>query len=247
MSVLDNPAWWALCGSQRGLGTVSGRVGRFDPAVSPFGAIPADPTPEDWGDLVGIVGPGGQLALIEEHEGAVRPGSGWSVTWELAGVQMIWGGAEPGPTPRFGAGDGQSDTATGLSPLGAEDVEEMLALVELAQPGPFVARTVEFGGYLGVRSGGRLIAMAGERLRPPGFAEISAVATDPAHRRQGLGERLVRSVAAGILARDETPFLHAAATNVNAIRLYESIGFTVRRQVAFAVVRAPGGDPEPVG
>ena len=68
----------------------------------------------------------------------------------------------------------------------------MLVLVAEAQPGPFLARTIEFGGYLGIRSQGRLIAMAGQRLRPPGYTEISAVATDPGHRRQGLAELLVR-------------------------------------------------------
>ncbi len=100
----------------------------------------------------------------------------------------------------------------------------MLALVTEARPGPFSVRTIEFGGYVGVRRHGRLVAMAGERLRTPGFAEISAVATSPDHRRQGLAELLVRSVASSIVARGDTPFLHAAADNDNAIRLYRTLG-----------------------
>ena len=51
--------------------------------------------------------------------------------------------------------------------------------------------------------------MAGERLRPPGWTEISAVCTDPAWRGHGLASRLTRAVAACIVARGETPFLHA--------------------------------------
>ena len=117
----------------------------------------------------------------------------------------------------------------------------MIALVELARPGPFSPRTYELGGYVGVRRGDQLVAMAGRRFRPEGWGEIGAVATHPDHRRQGLGELLVRIVAAGIAARGETPFLHTSADNATALRLYAAMGFTVRRRVRFVAVRAPGG------
>jgi predicted GNAT family acetyltransferase len=90
--------------------------------------------------------------------------------------------------------------------------------------------------------------MAGERMRPVGWAEISAVATHPDHRRQGLGELLVRIVAAGIRERGELPLLHVAAANTSAIRLYEAMGFVARGKVRFLSVRAPGsarpGEPD---
>ena len=248
MSVLDNPVWWALAGSQRHLGSVSDRVARFDPEVSPFAAAVDAPTDDDWAELAGMAGPGGQLALIEQGEGAITPGHGWTAVWEASGVQMVWDRAdvEIGARPLRTV---ESPTPTPSHPiaLGQDDAGDMLDLVAVARPGPFLARTVEFGGYLGVRDAGRLIAMAGERLRPPGFTEISAVATDPGHRRRGLGERLVRAVGAAIVERGDIPFLHAASTNVTAIRLYESMGFVVRRPVAFVVLRAPGGDGGPVG
>ncbi len=82
--------------------------------------------------------------------------------------------------------------------------------------------------------------MAGERLHPPGWTEISAVCTDAAHRGQGLATRLVRAVAHGIRQRGETPFMHAAATNTAAIRLYASLGFRLRRTTTFAAARIPG-------
>jgi predicted GNAT family acetyltransferase len=113
----------------------------------------------------------------------------------------------------------------------------MLDLVAHTRPGPFGRRTVELGGFLGIRHRGRLVAMAGERLRPPGFGEISGVCTEAAHRGQGLGGRLVRAVAAGMATRGDTPFLNAAASNVNAIRLYETLGMEVARSVRFVVVR----------
>ena len=108
--------------------------------------------------------------------------------------------------------------------LGRDDVSEMLALVTAAQPGPFEKRTVEFGGYLGIRIGGRLVAMAGERLRPPGYTEISAVATDPDFRRLGLARRLVAAVADRVTEAGDTPFLHAMAGNTDVIRLMNRWG-----------------------
>ncbi len=125
-------------------------------------------------------------------------------------------------------------------PLGARDVPEMLDLVARTEPGPFRPRTVELGTYLGIRYRGRLVAMAGERLRPPGWSEISAVCTDPDFRGRGLAGRLIRAVAAVIRERGETPFLHAVASNTDAIRLYERLGFTLRRTTAFVAARVAG-------
>jgi predicted GNAT family acetyltransferase len=118
--------------------------------------------------------------------------------------------------------------------LGRDDVPETVDLVNRNEPGPFLPRTIELGSYLGFRRDGRLVAMAGERLRPPGFTEISAVCTDDDWRGHGFASRLIRAVAHGIVARGEVPMLHAAATNETAVRLYERLGFTVRRLVTIA-------------
>ena len=127
----------------------------------------------------------------------------------------------------------------GAVPLELADVPEMLDLARRTKPGPFLSRTVAMGNYLGIRYGGALVAMAGERLHPSGWTEISAVCTDAAWRRRGLASRLVLAVAAGIRARGETPFLHAVASNVNAIRLYEQLGFRLRRSAMFSAARGP--------
>jgi len=132
-------------------------------------------------------------------------------------------------------------------PLGPDDVDEMVALVAATDPGPFERRTFEFGGYLGVRAAGRLVAMAGERLSCAGYTEISAVCTDADHRGQGLASLLTRAVAARIRDRGDEAFLHAAASNTNAIRLYESLGFTTRTTCDYALVRNVTGDTRPAG
>ena len=233
--VLDNPVWWALRGSQEKLGASVGGAARFNQDVSPFGGFEDRPSASDWGDMATLTGPGGAVAIMSPGGEPLSLPEGWSVTWASPGVQMIGspdGLARQGPSP----GQGLTDQPVSLGQL---DVPDMLALVAVARPGPFSSRTVEFGGYVGVRRAGRLVAMAGERMRPPGYAEVSAVATDPAHRRRGLAELLIRQVVAGIVARGEVPFLHAAGDNANAIRLYRNLGFDVRRTVGFSVVEAP--------
>jgi predicted GNAT family acetyltransferase len=137
-------------------------------------------------------------------------------------------------------GDGVAGAAEPEAvPLGPADVPDMLDLARRTKPGPFLPRTIEMGSYLGVRRDRALVAMAGERLHPPGWTEISAVCTNPEWRGHGLASRLVLALAAEIRARGETPFLNAVATNVNAIRLYEELGFRLRKSTMFSATRVP--------
>jgi ribosomal protein S18 acetylase RimI-like enzyme len=224
--ILDNPAWAALTGPHRRFAEFGGRALRYHPDVAPFATLAGEADQAAWDDVATLVGPGGVATLIGNLP---PPPEHWETIGELAGVQMVDEAVEGVPDPEAVV-------------LTAADVPEMLDLVERTEPGPFRARTVELGTYLGIRRDGVLVAMAGERLRPPGWTEISAVCTVPEVRGQGLATRLVRAVAAGIRARGEQPFLHAAATNTNAIRLYESIGFRLRRHITFRAVRVPGVD-----
>jgi len=159
------------------------------------------------------------------------PPEGWTSEFSGDGVQMTG--------EVLAGGVGSTDDPNRVVPLGADDVEEMLALVEVARPGPFTRRTWELGGYVGVRSQGRLVAMAGERMHPDGWGEISAVATHPDHRRRGLGELVVRAVVGGITGRGDLPVLHVATGNTGALRLYSAMGFVARRTIRFQSVRAP--------
>ena len=220
--VLDNPAWASLFGAHARFAEVHGLAARYQSDVSVFHAL-ADPAdPRAWADLAELAGPGAEVAVA----GAPPTGiPGWEVVGSIGGVQYIDVSLHAAPDPEAVV-------------LTAGDVPEMLDLVRRTEPGPFRPRTIELGTYLGIRRDGALAAMAGERLHPPGWTEISAVCTDPAHRKQGLSTRLVRAVAAGIRARGETPFLHTAATNVTARRLYDSIGFTQRRETVFGRYRA---------
>jgi GNAT superfamily N-acetyltransferase len=224
---LDNPARAALLGPQAHLAERCGAVLRYPPDISPFVGLPDEPGPEDWSDLAKLTGAGGVGATAGV---LAMPPPGWQVLMNGDAVQLT--GELVAVTP--------DDEAI---PLGPADVPEMLDLVARTRPGPFLPRTIELGGYLGIRRDGALVAMAGERLRPPGWAEISAVCTDPAFRGNGLATRLTLAVAAAITARGDQPFLHAASDNVTALRLYASLGFRLRRPATFVVMRAPGGKP----
>lgn len=120
--------------------------------------------------------------------------------------------------------------------LGEADAAEMLALATLTRPGPFFVRTHRLGRFLGIRRGGRLVAMAGERLRPPGFTEVSGVCTHPDHRGHGHAARLMRAVADAILARGETPFLTCYADRPATIALYERLGFRTRATIQATIL-----------
>jgi GNAT superfamily N-acetyltransferase len=223
---LDNPVLSSLTGPHARFAERQGNVRRYPVDVCPFLAMPDRPGAADWTDAARLAGPGGWLPLAAVD---ISPPAGWEVRMIGTGTQMTGDDLDAADDPE-------------AVPLGAADVPEMLELTARTKPGPFLPRTCELGTYLGIRREGRLVAMAGERLHPAGWTEISAVCTDEAWRGQGLAARLIRAVGAGIRARNEIPFLHALATNT-AIGLYENLGFRHRLAVLFAVVRVPGRRP----
>jgi ribosomal protein S18 acetylase RimI-like enzyme len=221
-SLLDNPVWWSLTGFHAHVAKLAGGAVRLPADVGLFAGL-ADPADDSaWADLGHLAG-GDDVLVV----GVPSLPDGWDVLLTVDGVQLV-------ATAPFGEPDAETVR------LGPADVPEMLDLVRRTEPGPFLPRTIELGTYLGIRRGGALVAMAGERLRVPGWTEISAVCTDPAYRGQGLASRLVKAVAAGIEERGDTAFLHTGAANSTAIRLYESMGFECRRQVSFRAVRQHG-------
>ena len=222
-SALDNAVWHSLTGEHSTFAEVGGRAARYHPDVSVFAAVD-EFDDGSWRDLASLIGPGGSAVLFRDD--VPDPPSGWARFGGGVGHQMVLGDLAPVTIPAARV-------------LGPDDAGEMLALVELTQPGPFRVRTVELGGYFGVFDGGELVAMAGERLRFHGFCEISAVCTRPEWRGRGLAAGLTALVAQGIQARGEQPFLHHAADNDPARRVYEALGFEFRREISVAVLGAP--------
>jgi len=116
------------------------------------------------------------------------------------------------------------------------DVPAMLELTKLTNPGPFLARTHELGTFLGIRVDGQLVAMAGERMKPANYTEITAVCVRPDYRGRRYAQLLLGAVARQIVARGEIPFLHVFSDNDSAIALYRRQGMEIRRRISVTVL-----------
>jgi ribosomal protein S18 acetylase RimI-like enzyme len=224
---LDNPIWHALTGPLAALGRTtphgSPKAGRFLPDVGPFGALADEPDDEAWAAMAGLLAPG-ETALVLRSGLVAEPPCTSQVLG--SGLQLV-------------GDDIVGAAAADALELGPSDVADVLELIERARPGPYGPRTIETGRYVGVRRKGRLVAMAGERLRFDGYVEISAVCTDPDHQGQGLARSLVADVVHHIRAGGARPVLHVLATNDVALGLYRSMGFRDRTEMeAIGVTRA---------
>ena len=226
-AMLDNPVWFALRGPLAHFAEPAARPRaiRFQPEVAFFGAVDRVDA-ASWAAQAELVGHRGIAVLCRDVVSPPPPD--WTEVFR-------------GPTWQLVAGDIPPAPELAVTPLGAADVEEMLALVADTEPGPFMLRTVELGRYIGVRQAGRLVAMAGERLRLPGWVEISAVCTHPDVRRQGLAAALTLMLAHEIRAQGSEAFLHVLETNENALRLYRELGFEIRRKVDVVAARWDAG------
>lgn len=224
MHPLDRLIWTALTTRQAHFAEGGEQARRMRAAIGPFAAT-ADASPEAAAALAAQIPDGGDISLLEPNPPALPAGA--SLAMSRAGVQML---------ARELTADGRSFP---IEPLGDADAAEMRALAELTKPGPFRAETHRLGRFVGIRDGGRLVAMAGERLQIDGFIEVSAVCTHPDYRGRGYGAALMRTVGARICAEGAQPFLHSYADNTGAIALYRKLGFTHRADVTHAVwVRA---------
>lgn len=218
---LDRPVWSSLATGWSVLAQGDAHARRLDPRYGPFAAA-ASTDPTDLEALAALVPTDGELWLAEAGPLPHVPCT--TIKREALLHQMIAEAATP------------SDRNVDFVALEEADAPKMQALAALTRPGPFVERTHRLGAFIGVKRDGRLIAMAGERMRTDGFAEVSGVCTHPDHRGQGLAGALMRIVAGRMLARGETPFLHSYADNATAIGLYESLGFRLRVPINMAIL-----------
>lgn len=222
--VLDRPVWSSLATRHAAFAVGGERARRFAPDINPLAGA-RDDAPESLAELAQLVPTDGPLLLLQA-DAVVLP-AGTELATEAPGVQMVLERlAELPADPRIVA-------------LTAADAPTMLALATLTIPGPFSARSPELGEFYGVKDGGALLAMAGERMKHPGYSEISGVCTHPDARGRGLARSLSAHVARRILARGETPYLHAYASNTAAIQLYTALGFRLRAEMhVVAIARA---------
>ena len=221
MPPLSRPVWQALGAGWVGRSVRSGGAVRLHRRFGPFAAL--DPG-ADPADLLALAEPGEALWLVEP-EPMLAP-SGFTVTRTGQLLQMMAGPLPPAPT-----------CALPIAPLDDGDAPAMQALAALSQPGPFASHTHEMGRFIGVKRDGRLLAMAGERMPPAGFGEVSGVCTHPDARGLGLAGALSHAVATRIVARGDVPFLHCWPENRAAVSLYERLGFAPSGQPWLTVLK----------
>ena len=219
---LDRPVWSCLTGAQAYLAQGGEAAVRIDPAYGPFAAA-RDAGDESQAALATLVlGPDDEIAIVEPEAWPVPTGLRLERSGEL--LQMVV------RQPALGGDDPRVEL------LGEDDAPAMTALALATEPGPWGQLTHRYGDFFGIRIDGRLAAMAGERMRPDGYAEVSGVCTWPEFRGQGLAAALIHRVMRGMLARGEVPYLHSYAHNTGAIRIYEALGFRARRTMALTVL-----------
>lgn len=222
---LDNPIWSALTTDHAALAVGGAEARRYPDEIGPLSGM-REPSDAGWAAMAELVEPDSVVALFFRE--APRIPAGWTLVRGGALVQMV--AEEPRPVANA------EPAGVTLRTLTVEDAAAMVELATLTEPGPFRRRTMELGTFFGIFEEGRLLAMAGKRMHVPGFVEVSAVCTHPEARGRGYARLLMSCVMEEIMAAGRTPFLHALATNVGAIRVYEDLGFRVRRELAVAAV-----------
>jgi len=224
MHPLDNVIWKALTTKQVNFAEVNGSARRFPVEVTALGAFSGSEA-QGYKDLVSLLHPGEGVTLFLPEPSV--PPDYLRVTRDLALLEMVHDGSSI-PLPKFD-----------FVELGNADSVEMLGLTKLTEPGPFGKRTHELGTYLGIRREGKLVAMAGERLKIEGYTEVSAVCTHPDHLGKGYAAALMSEIMRRMLDRGEIPMLHVLESNERAIALYRRLGFKDRARLRVLGIKRP--------
>ncbi|MFI0842738.1 GNAT family N-acetyltransferase [Mesorhizobium sp. IMUNJ 23232] len=220
---LDRPVWGALTSRQADFSEGGALARRYRPGIIPFAATGSDDS-DSLKALADLLHDDDETLIMAQADAIILPPRS-AATLTARVVQMV------ADRPLSQPADGK------IERLSEKDAQEMLDLAVLTKPGPFSLRAGELGEFWGIKRNGKLVAMAGERMKQDGFSELSGVCSHPDARGQGFGRLLSIFVTSRIQARGDTPFLHAWETNHAAINLYESISFRLRTTLNLAVIK----------
>lgn len=230
LQLLDNPIWSSLTTAHSALALGNHLARAYTPAIGPLSGL-AEPSPAAYDDLHRLAAPNGIHVLFLQEP--YQPRTGWTLIRDGFVDQMVHSGAAPNSVPH----------PTGMRLLTQADVPAMVELATRTEPGPFRDRTHELGTFYGIFEGDRLLSMAGQRMRVPGYVEVSAVCTHPDARGRGYARTLMSAIMRLILDAGDTPFLHTFAANYSAIRIYNALGYTKRCTFHLAVLKASVPSP----
>ncbi len=215
---LDNPFWSALDSIHREVALHHGEVARYPAEYAPFLGVAgadADVVPA----LEALVAPGETVLLL--GVAPTRLPAGWRLQALGDLAQMVC--------------DAPIDLVDGPGVIELTQVHraDVLALTALVYPHYFRPRTMELGRYFGIYREGRLAAMIGERLGSRSQREMSAICTHPDFNGLGYARRLTALLNNDTLAQGRLPFLHVSRENTRALRMYQQLGYRVRRDIPF--------------
>ena len=213
---LDNPAWYALNSHHHEFALGNEVVKRYRPEIAPF--VSCKPGHEGEFDQLNQWLSEGEIFYFI-GDASSFPGS-WRVEKELECVQMTC--EQPIPAKEY---------SSEIHPLTSGESKQLYDLIQLVQPGYYIEQTRLLGRYFGIYVDQQLVAVAGERLRFDGYTEVSGICTHPDFTGRQFGHQLTTHVTNLNLTAGNKVFLHALRSNTRAIRLYEHLGFTLRRNM----------------
>ncbi|WP_248299632.1 GNAT family N-acetyltransferase [Flavobacterium sp. H122] len=217
VSELDNPVWSSLTQKHREFAVSSDSVAFYQPEICPFGAVNSDLADSvaisDYATRLESFFIVGNLPLKLPDDIVLEN--------EVKCFQMICNERNA------------FDQKEQIIQLKEENYQKLYDLVWLCLPGYFNKNTPLMGDYYGIFKDSKLVAVTGERMKLNKFTEISAVVTHPNYTRRGYSEQLVTYVTNKIFDENKIPFLHVSVTNLGAIKLYEKLGYSVRREMSF--------------
>ena len=212
---LDNPVWYSVSETHKNFGIDFGTIKFYHPDYCPFGGFIAleniENSISEYSKLVSNFYIIGQKPNVPDS---------LKLNNELICLQMIIHDKIEG------------NIEDQIVKLEEEHLDDLLELVKIVYPEYFKKNTAELGNYYGIYKNNQLVAVTGERMQMDEYTEVSAVITHPEHTGKGYAKQLVTHTANAIFAKNKTPFLHVAESNVGAIKLYEKLGFVTRTKIS---------------
>lgn len=213
---LKNPVWFSLNETHQKFAIKYNEVQFYDPAICPFGAfINNSKTAEALNEYAKLTD---SFFLVSEDQTPLYDEKHVVLDKKIEGCQMVLDTLI------------EVDITENIVPLTSKHLDEIYELIWLVMPGYYKKRTFEMGKYFGIFKDNKLVSITGQRMQTYDFIEISAVVTHPNYTRRGFAKQLTTHVTKDIMKDGKHPILHTTKGN-KAIRLYESLGFKLTREM----------------